>query len=88
MDQALFHLINERWTNPVLDLFMAAISDLEIWRPVIIALMLYALVFMGFKGRAFVSCLVVILLISEQFVVRTLKSAIVLCSCPKAGRPT
>ena len=24
MDQSLFHLINERWTNPVLDLFMAA----------------------------------------------------------------
>src|ERR1700730_8273216 len=76
MDQTLFHLINERWTNPALDLFMAAISNVEIWKPVLIALVVYALVFMGFKGRAFVFCLLVTLIISEQFFVRTLKSAI------------
>jgi len=76
MDQTLLHLINERWTSPALDLFMAAISNLEIWKPVLIALVVYALVFMGFKGRAFVFCLLVTLVISEQFLVRTLKSAI------------
>ena len=76
MDQVIFHLINERWTNPALDLFMAAISNVEIWRPVLIALVIYALVFMGFKGRAFVFCLIVTLIISEPFFVRTLKSAI------------
>ena len=76
MDQRLFHLINERWTGPALDLFMAAISNVEIWKPVLIALVVYALVFMGFKGRAFVFCLLVTLILSEQFFVRTLKSAI------------
>ena len=76
MDQVIFHLINERWANPALDLFMGAISNVEIWRPVLIALVIYALVFMGFKGRAFVFCLLVTLIISEQFFVRTLKSAI------------
>jgi undecaprenyl-diphosphatase len=76
MDQVIFHHINERWTSPALDLFMAAISNVEIWKPVLIALVFYALVFMGFKGRAFLFCLLVILVISEQFVVRTLKSAI------------
>ena len=76
MDQTLFHLINEKWTNPALDLFMAAISNVEIWRPLLIGLLVYALVFMGFKGRAFVFCLLVTLFISEQFLVRTLKSAI------------
>src|SRR5256885_7908088 len=76
MDQTLFHLINEGWTNPALDLFMAAISNVEIWRPVLIGLLVYALVFMGFKGRAFVFCLLVTLAISEQFLVRPLKSAI------------
>lgn len=76
MDQFLFHLINERWTSSVLDLFMAAVSDVEIWKPVFIGLAVYALVFMGFKGRAFVFCLLVTLLISEQVLVRTLKSAI------------
>ena len=76
MDQTLFHLINEGWTNSALDLFMAAISNVEIWTPVLFGLLLYALVFMGFKGRAFVFCLLVTLFISEQFLVRTLKSAI------------
>ena len=76
MDQALFHFINERWTSPALDLFMAAISDVEIWKPVFIGLAIYALVFMGFKGRAFIFCLLVTLVLSEQLLVRTLKSAI------------
>jgi undecaprenyl-diphosphatase len=76
MDQFLFHLINERWTNPALDLFMAAMSDVEIWKPVLIGLAVYALAFMGFKGRAFVFCLLLTLLLSEQVFVRTLKSAV------------
>lgn len=76
MDQRLLHLINERWTSPGLDLFMAAISNVEIWKPVLIALVVYALVFMGFKGRAFIFCLLVTLVLSEQFLVRGLKSAI------------
>lgn len=76
MDQAIFQLINERWTSPGLDLFMAAISDVEIWKPVLVALAVFALVFGGFKGRAFILCLLVTLVISEQLLVRTLKSAI------------
>ncbi|MEY2521180.1 MAG: hypothetical protein QOF24_2939, partial [Verrucomicrobiota bacterium] len=59
-----------------LDLFMAAMSNVEIWKPVLIALVLYALVFMGFKGRAFIFCLLVTLVFTEQLLVRTLKSAI------------
>src|SRR3954462_4301956 len=76
MDQFIFHLINERWTSPALDLFMAAISDPEIWKPLLIGIALYALIFMGFKGRAFIICLLITLVISEQFFVRTLKSAV------------
>lgn len=76
MDQTVFHHINEQWTSPALDLFMAAISNVDIWTPVLFALGLYALVFMGFKGRAFVFCLLVTLVISEQLLVRTLKSAV------------
>ena len=49
MDQTLFHLINEQWTNPALDLFMAAISNPDIWKPLIVILVLYALIFGGFK---------------------------------------
>jgi len=76
MDQAVFHLINERWTSPALDLFMAAISDLQIWKPFLVALVLYALVFGGFKGRAFVFCIALTLIISDAVVVSTLKSSI------------
>jgi len=55
---------------------MAGISDVEIWTPVLAALTLYALIFMGFKGRAFIVCLLITLVLSEQFLVRTLKGAI------------
>jgi undecaprenyl-diphosphatase len=74
MDQTIFHLINERWTSPALDLFMAAISNVEIWKPFLVLLVLYALIFRGFKGRAFVLTVLVALLISEQALVRPLKA--------------
>jgi undecaprenyl-diphosphatase len=76
MDQFIFHLINEQWTSPALDLFMAAMSDPEIWKPLLIGLAVYALIFMGFRARAFIICLLITLVISEQFFVRTLKSAV------------
>ena len=76
MDQAIFHLINEQWTHPALDLFMAAISDPEIWKPIIIGLALFALVFMGFKGRAFLVCLLLALVLADYVLVSTLKTAI------------
>jgi undecaprenyl-diphosphatase len=75
MDQTLFHLINQQWTSRVLDLFMAGLSDSQIWRPFIIAIGIGALVFGGFKARAFVVCLVVSLAIAG-LVTSTLKSAV------------
>ena len=75
MDQTLFHLINEQWTSPALDLFMAALSDSEIWKPLFIAIALGALFFGGFNARAFVVCLVFSLLIAEG-ITSILKSAI------------
>ncbi len=76
MDQAIFHLINERWTSPALDLFMAAVSDVEIWKPFIAILVVCALIFLGFKGRAFIICLVLALAVADFFLVSTLKTAI------------
>jgi undecaprenyl-diphosphatase len=75
MDQLIFHLINERWTNPALDLFMAAISDIDIWKPLLIIVVLIALIFGGFKARACILCLLLSLLITEQ-VTSFLKSAV------------
>jgi membrane-associated phospholipid phosphatase len=75
MDQSLFHLINQQWTSPFLDLFMAALSDAEIWRPLFVAVGVSALLFGGFKARAFVICLVLSLLIGS-LVTSALMSAV------------
>jgi undecaprenyl-diphosphatase len=75
MDQTLFHLINERWTNSALDLFMAAMSNIDIWKPLLILAVLIMLFWGGFKGRACLLCLLVALLISMQ-VTRVLKLAV------------
>jgi membrane-associated phospholipid phosphatase len=75
MDQSLFHLINQQWTSPFLDLFMAALSDAEIWRPLFVAVGVSALVFGGFKARAFVICLVLSVLLGS-LVTSALKSAV------------
>jgi undecaprenyl-diphosphatase len=75
MDQTLFHLINERWTNPFLDLFMAAISDIGVWKPLVLIVILAALVFGGFRARACIVCLLISMLVAEQ-VTKTLKAEI------------
>jgi membrane-associated phospholipid phosphatase len=66
MDQTLFHLINQQWTNPFLDLLLAALSNSEIWKPVFIIVALVALGFGGFKGRACVLSLLIVFLVTEQ----------------------
>ncbi len=68
MDQSLFHLINEQWTSPALDLFMASISDVDIWKPFILLLVLYALIFGGFKGRTLVFCVGFALLVDSSLI--------------------
>lgn len=55
---------------------MAAISDVQIWLPLLIVLALGLVIFGGFKGRAFILCLALTLLISDTIVVKALKSSI------------
>ena len=75
MDQTVFHLINDKWTHPLLDLFMAAISDADVWKPLLIIVLFAALVFGGFKARACICCLLITILIAEP-VTNALKSTI------------
>jgi undecaprenyl-diphosphatase len=65
MDQALFHLINERWTSPALDLFMAAVSDADVWKPLLIIVIFGVLIFGGFRARACIFCLLIAIIIAE-----------------------
>ena len=55
---------------------MAVLSDIQIWKPVLVVIGLYALIFLGFKGRAFVLCIALTLAVSEGVIVRTLKSTV------------
>jgi undecaprenyl-diphosphatase len=66
MDQTLFHLINQQWTSPALDLVMAGLSDSKIWQPLFVVIGVSALLFGGFRARTFVICLVLSLLITSQ----------------------
>jgi undecaprenyl-diphosphatase len=75
MDQTLFHAINQQSTNAALDLFMAGLSDSQIWRPFLVASALGALIFGGFKARALVICLGVSLAIAG-LLTSSLKSSV------------
>jgi undecaprenyl-diphosphatase len=56
MDESLLHLINQRWTSPALDLFMAVVSRADIWLPFFIMTAVALLIFGRFRSRAFVIC--------------------------------
>jgi membrane-associated phospholipid phosphatase len=75
MDQSIFHFINQQWTSPAFDLFMAALSDSKIWIPLFITIGLSALLLGGFRARAFIICLVLSQLITNELV-DVLKSAV------------
>jgi undecaprenyl-diphosphatase len=75
MDETLFQLINEKWTSPALDLFMAAVSDADVWKPLLIIVIFVALVFGGFRARACIFCLLIAIVIAEP-ITKSLKSAI------------
>jgi len=75
MDQSVFHLINQQWTTPVLDLLMAGLSDSQIWMPFLVAIGIGALIFGGFKARAFITCLVISLVIAGE-ITSALKSSV------------
>ena len=75
MDQTLFHLINERWTSPALDLFMAAVSDADVWKPFVLVVIFVALILGGFRARACIFCLLVAIILAEP-ITNTMKSAI------------
>src|SRR4029453_9104497 len=75
MDQTLFHLINQQWTSPALDLFMAGLRDSQILRPFLIPIGIGALVFGGFKTAAVGICLAIPLAITGV-VTSTLKSSV------------
>ena len=54
---------------------MSAVSDADVWKPLLIIVIFAALVFGGFRARACIFCLLIAIVIAEP-VTNTLKSAI------------
>ena len=73
MDQKLFFLINREWTSAGLDWFMAALSCIAAWAPLILILIVILIVKGGFKVRAFLITAGLIVGINDGIVSQTLK---------------
>jgi len=76
MDQKLLFLINRDWTSPGLDSFMATLSCFAAWVP--LAVVAGALLWFlgGFKGRATLLSLAVVIVISNSVISDTLKKIV------------
>ena len=73
MDQKLLFLINHQWTNAGLDWFMAALSCIAAWTPLILILVLVLVIKGGFKWRAFLITAGLIVGINDGVISQTLK---------------
>lgn len=72
----LFHLLNGNWTNPILDVAMPFITDLnkQPWMlALVVAMIIWALWKGGTRGRQAVAVLVLTILVMDQFSSAVLK---------------
>lgn len=76
MDKQLFPLINLKWTSPALDSFMAALSCLPVWIPFIVAGALAVAVCGGFKARAMLVVLALVIPVLDAGISDTIKKTI------------
>ncbi|MGC1479606.1 MAG: phosphatase PAP2 family protein [Chthoniobacterales bacterium] len=76
MDQSLFTQINQHWTHPALDHFMAAISSWDLFWPLAVIAGLVALIFGGFHGRAALVCVGLVIGLTDALVVDTMKDIV------------
>ena len=76
MDKQLFPLINAKWTSPALDSFMATLSCLPVWiLPMIVAVAL-VIVLGGFRARAMLVVLAVVVPVLDMGVSDTIKNLV------------
>ena len=75
-DLSLLHQINSTWSHPMLDWLMPALSAIEAWVPLIIAVVLLIVWRGGKQGRVMLLCLAIAFGIGDGVVSNTLKKAI------------
>ncbi|MGB8355728.1 MAG: phosphatase PAP2 family protein, partial [Chthoniobacteraceae bacterium] len=72
----LLFLINRDWTSPALDSFMATLSCFAAWVPFAIIAIVLLWVFGGFKARAMLLSLAVVIAVSNTVVSDTIKKIV------------
>jgi undecaprenyl-diphosphatase len=76
MDQQLLFLINHTWAHPALDQLMAVVSSFDFWWPFLIALVLVAAVWGGFRMRMMLLTAGLALAITDAGAVRAIKDLV------------
>jgi undecaprenyl-diphosphatase len=76
MDQKLFSLINHDWTGPVLDRFMALLSNFNAWILPLVVLVFFLLWRGGFRGWTLVLCAGIVVGINDGIVSHSLKEIV------------
>jgi undecaprenyl-diphosphatase len=73
MDQKLLFLINREWTSPALDSFMALMSSFAAWAPVLLVIVAVVAIAGGFRARAMLLTLGLVVAVSDGAVCSALK---------------
>jgi undecaprenyl-diphosphatase len=76
MEQQILFLINRQWTNPALDLFMAAITNFDLWLIPLCLLAVGVLIFGGFRGRSALITVLLVVAIGDGIVAGSLKQLV------------
>jgi undecaprenyl-diphosphatase len=76
MDQKLLFLINHEWTRPALDIFMATLSSFAAWMPLLAVLAVLVMVRGGFKARAALLVLALVVGMNDGVVSQVLKKTV------------
>lgn len=73
MEQQILFLINRQWTNPVLDSFMAGITDFDLWKAPLVLLVLGGLIFGNFRARAAILSILLAVAVGDGLIAGPLK---------------
>src|SRR5438132_12680664 len=76
MDEKLLVLINQKWTSPALNQLMAMMSSFDFWTVPIAVAVLLLLGFGGFKMRAMLIVIGIVIAVSETLVSNPLKKLV------------
>lgn len=74
-DQQLFQFINQQTSSPALDVLMAVLSTWVFWKPFALGAAVLAMIFGGFKGRAFIVCAALAIIVADAGAANAIKQS-------------